>query len=72
VTTSTLNSGDIKKFLPVNLAQDLRDADTSEIKGPVEPLSGRELIARIERLFSTEQAESLARRIEEGRAEMND
>jgi hypothetical protein len=72
VTTSILNPTKLKKFLPVDLAKDLPDASVSEAEEPIEPLSGRELIARIQSLFTPEEAESLARRIEQGRAQMND
>jgi hypothetical protein len=72
VTTSILKAEELKRFLPVDLAQDLPDANSSETEEPTKPLSGRELIARIESLFTSEEAESLARRIEEGRAQMND
>jgi len=72
VTTSILNAEELKRFLPLDLSQNLPDTDASEIAEPAKPLSGRELIARIDQLFTSEEAESLARRIEEGRAQMDD
>jgi hypothetical protein len=72
VTTSILKAEELKKFLPVDLAQDFPDAKLSEAEEPTKPLSGQDLIARIESLFTPEEAESLAPRIEEGRAQMND
>jgi hypothetical protein len=56
----------------VDFSPELPDANACGTQEPTKPLSGRELIARIENLFTPEEAESLARRIEEGRAQMND
>ena len=59
-------------MLPPDLAKEYLTEHGSKPNEPIKPLSGQELIARIEHLFTPKEAEDLARRIEEGMAEMND
>jgi hypothetical protein len=71
VTTSILDFEKLKKHLPPELAAELPVAPPVSPESQ-KPVSMQDLLDRARTLFTPEEAENLARRIEEGRAQAHD
>ncbi len=70
MTTSILDAEDLLKKLTG--LKDVSPKATTEKIALGSPVSGQDLINRVKELFTTEEAEALARRIEEGREQAYD
>jgi hypothetical protein len=70
VTTSILNFENLREHLPPEFAATLPDLPS--LPRSEKPLSMQEFLERAQSLFTPEEAEELARRVEEGRAEAHD
>jgi hypothetical protein len=70
MTTSVIDFAKIKKDLPPHLAAMI--PAEAEIEAPKNKVTIQVLMDRAKALFTPEEAEDLARRIEEGRAHRHD
>jgi len=70
MTTSILDVEELKKH--ISGVKDVSVVLLPAKAGLKKPVSGQDLIDRVKELFTPEEAEALARRIEEGREQAND
>jgi len=72
MTVSTLDVEELKKVLFRDEGTTVRPASNSLKETPTKPVSGQDLIDRAKGLFTPEEADALARRIEESCEQLDD